>query len=38
MAAVLASVPDKTAVPLSEIGHGVSSDDGAAAETVDWFR
>ncbi len=36
MADVLASVPDETAMPLTEIGHAVSSDD--VADTPDWFR
>jgi hypothetical protein len=39
MADVLASVPDETAVPLSEIGHGVDSEDSSAlAQTAEWFR
>jgi hypothetical protein len=39
MAEVLASVPNETAVPLTEIGHSVGSEgiDGLA-ETAEWFR
>jgi hypothetical protein len=31
-------VPNETAVPLTEIGHGLSSDDGGLAQTAEWFR
>jgi hypothetical protein len=37
MAEVLASVPNETAVQLTEIGHGVSSEDGQHAEAAEWF-
>jgi hypothetical protein len=38
MAEVLASVPDETAVPLTEIGHGVDSESGELTQTSEWFR
>jgi hypothetical protein len=38
MAEVLASVPDETAVNLSEIGHRVDSESGELAQTSEWFR
>lgn len=39
MADVLASVPDETAVPLSEAGHGQNPDPGAElVEAADWFH
>ncbi|WP_422748012.1 hypothetical protein ACN27E_07900 [Mycobacterium sp. WMMD1722] len=37
MADVLASVPDETAVPLTEIGHGVEAS-APHSETAEWFR
>ncbi|XTP37170.1 hypothetical protein ACORG1_13525 [Mycobacterium sp. TJFP1] len=38
MAEVLASVPDETAVPMTEIGHGVDAADGRPGESRDsWF-
>jgi hypothetical protein len=37
MAEVLAAVPNETAVPMAEIGHGVATDEGLA-ETSEWFR
>lgn len=37
MADVLASVPNETAVPLSEIGHGQGAD-GEPIEEAAWFR
>jgi hypothetical protein len=37
MADVLASVPDETAVPLTEVGHGLV-DDGTLPENQQWFR
>ncbi|MDV7101662.1 hypothetical protein R4227_16445 [Gordonia amicalis] len=37
MADVLASVPNETAVPLNEIGHGQSSDSDTIEEAA-WFR
>jgi hypothetical protein len=38
MADVLASVPNETAVPLTEIGHGVDSESGELAQTAEWFH
>lgn len=38
MADVLASVPDETAVPLTEIGHGVDSEGPQGADADAWFR
>ena len=38
MADVLASTPDETAVPLSEIGHSVVGESSEMAETAEWFR
>jgi hypothetical protein len=37
MAEVLASVPNETAVPLTEIGHSAGSE-GELIETAEWFR
>lgn len=37
MADVLASVPNETAVPMTEIGHGIEAE-GPVAETAEWFR
>jgi hypothetical protein len=37
MAEVLASVPDETAMPMTEIGHGVANKEGLA-ETAEWFH
>lgn len=37
MANVLASTPDETAVPMTEIGHGVSNDGAPAGEQSAWF-
>jgi hypothetical protein len=37
MAEVLASVPDETAMPMTEIGHGVANEDGLA-ESAEWFH
>jgi hypothetical protein len=37
MADVLAGVPDETAVPLTEIGHGVDSENGPQTQRQDWF-
>lgn len=37
MADVLASVPDETAVPLTEIGHSISNEDGSANRDAGWF-
>ncbi|SBS79258.1 Mu-like prophage I protein [uncultured Mycobacterium sp.] len=37
MADVLASVPDETAVPLTEIGHGVDSEGGPGEKREAWF-
>ncbi|MFN6549493.1 phage protease [Mycolicibacterium septicum] len=36
MAEVLNAVPDETAVPLSEMGHGVGNEDGQPPR-ADWF-
>lgn len=38
MADVLASVPNETAAPLTEIGHGVGSESDELAARADWFR
>ncbi|MCV7005655.1 phage protease [Mycobacterium gordonae] len=39
MAEVLASVPDETAVPIHELGHGVSREDADAPAAADaWFH
>lgn len=38
MAEVLASVPDETAVPLTEIGHGVDGENGATPDAGAWFH
>lgn len=37
MADVLASVPDETAVPFTEIGHGVSTENGEPPTNAGWF-
>ena len=37
MAEVLASTPNETAVPTSEIGHSVGSESNELAETAEWF-
>ncbi|SIM07932.1 Mu-like prophage I protein [Mycobacteroides abscessus subsp. abscessus] len=37
MADVLASVPDETAVPFTEIGHGVSTENGEPPTSAGWF-
>lgn len=35
----VAAVPNQTAVPLTEIGHGVGGEDGSnLAEAAEWFR
>jgi hypothetical protein len=31
-------VPNETAVPLTEIGHGVDNESGELAQTAEWFR
>lgn len=38
MADVLASVPDETAAPMTEIGHGQTGDDNYTTEAATWFR
>ncbi|MGK9270330.1 phage protease [Williamsia muralis] len=39
MAEVLASVPDETAVPISEIGHAAAAENGGGSDdTPPWFR
>jgi hypothetical protein len=38
MGEVLASVPDETAVPLSEIGHSVGEESANGAAATEWFR
>jgi hypothetical protein len=40
MADVLASVPNETAVPLTEVGHSVSAENGGNdfAESATWFH
>lgn len=37
MADVLASTPDETAVPMTEIGHGVGADGPPSGENAGWF-
>lgn len=37
MADVLNNVPDETAVPINELGHGVDSVDGAGGHDNEWF-
>jgi hypothetical protein len=37
MAEILASTPDETAVPMSEMGHSVGSD-AQLSESAEWFR
>lgn len=37
MTEVLASVPNETAVPLTEIGHGVGNEDGSQPRDAGWF-
>jgi hypothetical protein len=38
MADVLAGVPNETAVPMTEIGHGVDNESGELAQTAEWFH
>lgn len=39
MADVLASVPDQTAAPLAEVGHGQNPEPGAElVEAAEWFH
>lgn len=38
MAQVLAAVPEGTAVPVGEVGHGVDNSDDGLVETAPWFR
>jgi hypothetical protein len=38
MGEVLAGVPNETAVPLTEVGHAVSSEDGNHGTTPEWFH
>lgn len=37
MEKVLASTPDETSVPMSEIGHGISGDEPGGEERTGWF-
>lgn len=38
MTEVLASIPNETAVPLTEVGHGVDAEGGRLADTAEWFH
>ncbi len=38
MAEALAGVPNETAMPMTEVGHGVGAEDGELAQTAEWFR
>lgn len=38
MADVLAGVPNETAVPITEIGHGVDTESDYSVQTAEWFH